>query len=208
VLHLQSHWNWPDRVGEPIDVRCDGNAEEVELFLNGKSLGRKAMPRLGHLAWAGVIYQPGALVACGYTGGRQVSEAKVETTGKPAAIQLTPDRAAIRADGEDLAVITVSIADADGCHVPSADVPVTLTLSGPGRILGMGNGDPLCHEPDQIVPPSNDPWWLSTFHGLAQIIVQADADPGEIVLNATAEGLQPYTLKIPCTPTDRRPHVP
>ena len=208
VLHIQPHWNWPDRVGEPIDVRCDGNAEEVELFLNGKSLGRKIMPRLGHLAWPGVIYQPGTLLARGYTGGRQVSETHVETTGKPAVVQLTPDRAAIRADAEDVAIITVSIADSAGRLVPTANLPVTFTLSGPGRILGMGNGDPLCHEPDQIVPPSNDPWRRSTFHGLAQIIVQADAEPGELVLTATTDGLQPCTLKIPCTPADRRPYVP
>jgi beta-galactosidase len=208
VLHLQPHWNWPDRVGQPIDVRCDGNAEEVELWLNGKSLGRKPMPRLGHLAWPGVIYQPGTLLARGYTGGRQVSETKVETTGKPAAVQLTPDRAAIRADAEDVAVITVSIADAVGLLVPTANLPVTFTLTGPGRILGMGNGDPLCHEPDQIVPPSTEPWRRSTFHGLAQIIVQAGTDAGDLVLTATADGLQAASLKIPCTPAARRPWVP
>jgi beta-galactosidase len=208
VLHLQPHWNWPDRVGQPIDVRCDGNAEEVELWLNGKSLGRKPMPSLGYLAWPDVTYQPGTLLACGYTSGRKVSETRMETTGPPIAVMLASDRATIQADAEDVAVITVSIADAAGLLFPTANLPVTFSLTGPGRILGMGNGDPLCHEPDQIVPPSTEPWRRSTFHGLAQIIVQAGTDAGDLVLTASADGLQTASLKIPCTLAARRPYVP
>jgi len=154
VLHLQPHWNWPDRVGQPVDVRCDGNAEEVELFLNDRSLGRKPMPRLGYIDWPGITYEPGVLLARGFSGGKQVSETSVSTTGAPAALRLAPDRANLRADGEDVALVALAVTEQSGLVVPTANIPITFTLSGPGRILGMGNGDPRSHEPDQVVAPA------------------------------------------------------
>jgi len=155
VLHLMPHWNWPGREGQEIDVRALSNCDEVELFLNGTSFGRQAMKPQSVLRWK-VPYAPGALSATGYKGGRAVAEAKVETTGAPAAVQLRPDRAAIDADGEDVAVVTVSIADAKGRVMPVAGNEVSFELEGPGRILGVGNGDPSCHEPDKFfaVAPS------------------------------------------------------
>jgi beta-galactosidase len=151
VLHLFPHWNWPDRVGQPIEVRAHSNCEEVELFLNGATLGRKPMPKNGHLAWT-VTYAPGVLLARGYTNGREVLRAEIETTTAPAAIQLTPDRTSIGADGRDVSVITVDVRDASGRIVPTANVPVSFSIRGPGRIIGVGNGDPSSHEPDVFVP--------------------------------------------------------
>ncbi len=150
VLHLLPHWNWAGREGQEIDVRALSNCDEVELFLNGRSLGRQAMPRVSSLRWK-VPYAPGTLSARGFKGGQVVAETKVETTGAPAAVRLTPDRPAIRADGEDVSVITVAVADAQGRVVPVAGNPVSFDLEGPGRILGVGNGDPSCHEPDVFV---------------------------------------------------------
>jgi len=150
VLHLLPHWNWPGRAGQAIDVRALSNCDEVELFLNGRSLGRQAMPRNGTLRWK-VPYEAGTLSARGFTGGQIVAETKVETTGAPAAVQLAPDRAAIDADGEDVSVITVAVSDDRGRVVPVADNTVTFELAGPGRIIGVGNGDPSCHEPDVFV---------------------------------------------------------
>jgi beta-galactosidase len=147
VVHLLPHWNWPGREGQEIDVRCFSNCEEVELLLNGQILGRKTMPKNSHLQWK-VKYAPGTLLARGYKGGQQVAHSQVETAGPPAVINLAPDRAAIRAGGEDLAVVAINILDDQGRPVPLADNPVHFELTGPGAILGVGNGDPSSHEPD------------------------------------------------------------
>ena len=150
VLHLLPHWNWPGREGQPIDVRAESNCEEVELFLNGKSLGRQAMKRFSELKWK-VPYAPGRLSAVGYNGGVQVAETHVETTGAPAAVQLGADRATFGASRADVSVVTVSVTDAQGRIVPVAGNGISFDLEGPGRILGVGNGDPSCHEPDTFV---------------------------------------------------------
>ena len=150
VLHLMPHWNWNGRESEPIDVRCFSNCDQVELFLNGQSLGRKSMPRNSHLRWS-VNYTPGALAARGFKGGKLIAETAVETTGAPAALKLVPDRAQLRAGGEDVSVIAVAVVDAQGRTVPAASNFVSFELSGPGKILGVGNGDPICHESDVFV---------------------------------------------------------
>jgi beta-galactosidase len=154
VLHLLPHWNWPGREGQDIDVRAFSNCEEVELFLNGQSLGRQTMKKNSHLQWS-VKYAPGVLSAKGFNGGKLVAETKVETTGEPFAVQLAPDRATINADGEDVSVIAVSVTDAQGRMVPVATNLFHFELTGPGKIIGVGNGDPSCHEPDQFIshPP-------------------------------------------------------
>jgi beta-galactosidase len=164
VLHLLPHWNWPGKEGREIRVDALSNCEEVELFLNGQSLGRQAMKRNSHLTW-NVKYAPGTLSAKGYNGGQVAAETKVETTGDPAAVQLAPDRSTIKADGEDVSVFTVAVTDAQGRVVPVAANLIHFDLSGPGKILGVGNGDPSCHEPDVYLPtwPShpvavNDGW--------------------------------------------------
>jgi len=150
VLHVFPHWNWAGREGQPIEVRVHSNADEVELFLNGTSLGRQKMEINGHLSW-NVNYAPGTLLARGYRAGQEIATAKVETTGAPAALALAPDRPRLAADGHDVAVITVEARDAAGRVVPTAGVPVTFALRGPGRIIGVGNGDPGSHEPDQFI---------------------------------------------------------
>jgi len=150
VLHLLPHWNWAGREGQEIDVRALSNCEQVELFLNGRSLGRQTLKRTETLKWK-VPYAPGALSAKGFTGGQLVAETKVETTGAPAALQLVPDRSAIDANGEDISVITVAVADSQGRVVPVAGNAVSFELEGPGRIIGVGNGDPSCHEADVFV---------------------------------------------------------
>ena len=173
VLHLMPHWNWPGREGNEVDVRCFSNCEEVELFLNGQSLGRKAMPKNSHLRWA-VNYMPGTLSAKGYKSGKVIAEEKIETTGAPAAIRLSPARNSILADGEDISLITVTITDAQGRPVPTARNLVSFELTGPGKIIGVGNGDPISHEPDVCVStprmrtvPLTD-WRLKTVPGVGR----------------------------------------
>jgi beta-galactosidase len=164
VLHLLPHWNWPGSEGREIRVDALCNCEEVELFLNGESLGRQTMKKNSHLTW-NVKYAPGTLSARGFNGGKLVAETKVETTGEAAAIQLTPDRSIINADGEDVSVFTVAVTDSQGSVVPVAANAISFELSGAGKIIGVGNGDPSCHEPDIFVPqssmrsvPANDGW--------------------------------------------------
>lgn len=150
VLHLLPHWNWPGREGEDIDVRALSNCQEVELFLNGQSLGRQRMKRESELKWI-VKYVPGVLSAKGYNDGKLVGETKVETAGSPASIQLMPDRSRISADGKDVSVFTVAVTDAQGRVVPVATNLIHFELTGPGKIIGVGNGDPTCHEPDVFI---------------------------------------------------------
>ena len=150
MVHVLPHWNWPGREGQEIDVRAHTNAEEIELLLNGQSLGRKSMTPWSELNWK-VKYAPGTLEARAFRGGRVVAETRVETTTAAVAIRLTPDRAILHADGEDISVVTVAAVDAQGRVVPTANVPVAFSLTGPGRIIGVGNGDPSSHEPDVFV---------------------------------------------------------
>ena len=151
VVHLLPHWTWPGKEGQAIDVRCFSNCEEVELLLNGKSLGRKPVPKNSHLSWS-VPYEPGLLVAHGFKGGQLVTEDEVSTTGAPASITLAPDRTSLRAGNEDLSVITVEVKDNEGHIVPTAGNLINFNLTGPGSILGVGNGDPSSHEADVYLP--------------------------------------------------------
>ena len=181
VLHLLPHWNWKGREGQGIDVRAQSNCDQVELFLNGTSLGRKVMPRQSELKWL-VPYAAGTLSAKGYQSGRLVAETKVETTEEPTAILLTADRQQIDANGEDLAVVTVTVSDKAGRTVPTANLPVRFELKGPGRIIGVGNGDPSCHEPDvyfsapSLSETSIDHWCFKETNVYAEELPEVGAD--------------------------------
>jgi beta-galactosidase len=189
VLHVLPHWTWPGREREPIDVWCFSNHHEVELLHNGVSLGRQAVPRNGHVEWR-VTYAPGALRAIGYGAGRRVQTVVVETAGAAKRLVLDPD--ALHRRDDDVICVTVSAVDAAGRVVPDADHAVEFALSGPGRILGVGNGNPSSHEPD-AAPRRR------LFHGLAQVIVQKSARPGRLTLRATAPGLTSATVRVPST---------
>lgn len=150
VLHVFPHWNWKGKEGQEFDVWAYSNCDEVELFLNDENLGKKKMEKNSHLGWQ-VKYQPGTLLARGYKDGKEVAVECIKTTGEPAAIQLTAHRAAIKADGEDISVITVQVNDSEGRCVPTANNEITFAIEGPGRIIGVGDGDPSSHEPDKYI---------------------------------------------------------
>jgi len=153
VLHIFPPWNWAGREGQEINVFCHCNCEEVELFLNGQSQGRKTVKTNSVLSWP-VKYAPGALLARAYTNGKEILTNQVETTGEPAALQLTPHKSAIQADGADLAIIAVQANDAQGRGAPTASSEVAFAITGPGKIIGVGNGDPSSHEADTYVGKS------------------------------------------------------
>lgn len=234
VLHLFPHWNWEGRESHPIAVWVYGNCDEVELFLNGKSLGRKSMPQRGHLEWK-VNYAPGVLLARGFKSGKAVAEDSRETTGSAVQVKLVPDRASIAADGRDVSVITVSALDSQNRIVPTASNQVTFEIDGPGKILGVGNGDPSSHEPDKppaelydahgalMFPPLrggaaavNSPQLLTTrnvFNGVAQVIVQSKmvqskVQAGEIRVSASSPGLRSTSITIQSLPAANLALVP
>jgi beta-galactosidase len=179
VLHLFPHWNWEQRLGEAISVWVHSNLEEVELFLNGRSQGRRKVEALTHLEWQ-VKYEPGAIEARGMKDGKVVMTARRETTGTPQTIRLTADRNEIAADGEDIAALRVEVLDSAGRPIPTADNLIKFRVSGPGILLGVGNGDPNCQESDKAP-------MRSLFNGLAQVIVQATKVPGTLVIEAYTE---------------------
>ncbi len=132
VLHLLPHWNWKGKEGKPIKVWAFTNCDEVELYLNNKSLGRKPLPKDSHIEWT-VNYEPGTLLAKGFKNGKEIIIEKLETTDVPSDIQLKPDRTEIKADGEDVSVIAINVYDPKGQFIPDADNEISFTLEGPGK---------------------------------------------------------------------------
>ena len=196
MVHLLPHWTRPGREGQPIDVWAYANCDEVELVLNGRSLGRKPMPRNRHLEWE-VPYAAGKLEARGFTGGRLVASDVRETTGPAAAVRLAADRKRYDADGADVAMIRAEVVDAQGRVVPDASNAVTFTLGGPARLIGVGNGDPTSHEPDHGST-------RRAFAGLCQAIVQTGTSPGLVTVTARAPGLKQGTLTFSAVPSGVR----
>ena len=203
-LHVFPHWNFDGREGEEIPVWVYSNLDEVELLLNGASLGSQKVPHLGHVQWK-VKYQPGAIEARGSKDGKVVLTEKRETTGQTVAIRVTADRTEIDANGEDLAILKVEALDKEGRPVPTANNLIGFRVSGEGTLIGVGNGDPNCQESDKA--PKR-----SLFNGLAQVIVQSTKRPGEIRIEAVKEGwdgpeLTPAKLTITTKHSDLRPSV-
>ncbi|MBD0287712.1 MAG: glycoside hydrolase family 2 protein, partial [Flavisolibacter sp.] len=188
VLHIFPHWNW--QPGKVVDVWAYyNNADEVELFLNGKSLGVKK--KIGddlHVMWR-VNYEPGTLKAISRKNGKAVLTREIKTAGKPAKIQLVADRKTIKADDEDLSFITVKILDAAGNLVPDADNIVHFKIKGEGFIAGVDNGLQTSMEPFKAD-------YRKAFNGLCLAIIQAKEKAGTIVLEATSDGLQSDTIVI------------
>jgi len=184
-VHLLPHWNWPGRAGTPIEVWAHGNTEEVELLLNGRSLGRKAMPRNRHLEWR-VPYAPGKLEAIGYNGGQIVARDVRETTSVPAAIELLADRRV--ATIHDVLILNASIVDAKGRVVPTASNLLRFSVNG-GKIIGVGNGNPNSLEPDVASQ-------RKAFNGFAQAILRIGNDRGPVDISVASLGLKGTRLRI------------
>lgn len=186
-VKIATHWNW-GKGGEKVKVMVHGNCEEVELFLNGRSLGKRSMPRYEYLLWE-LEYEPGTLEARGFNGGKLAASDRVKTAGKPSKIALKSDILKLAADGRSVSPVEVAVVDREGNVVPYADNEIKFSVSLPAKIAGVGNGDPRSHEPDKSDT-------RRAFHGLCMVLVQAGAEPGEVVLRAEAEGLKPATLRL------------
>lgn len=187
VLHLFPHWNW--KQGEKVDVVTYFNADEVELFLNGRSQGTKRKKGDDMLVFWRLPFEPGVLKAVSRKNGRVVLTREVRTAEAPARIVLVPDRKNIKADGVDLSFVTVKVVDRNGTVVPSADNLIKFEVTGEGSIAGVDNGYQASHESFKAKQ-------RKAFRGMALAIVQAKQKPGRIVLKATSDNLAPASLVI------------
>ncbi len=150
VLHIYPHWNWEGKEGDTIKVVAYSNCDEVELSLNSKKISRQHVPVNGHLEWK-VTYQPGTLLARGFKNKKEIMTRKVETTGAPVSLLLSADKTSLYANRQDVAVLTVAVTDSKGHLVPDAQNNIRFSISGPGKIIGVGNGDPSSHENERFI---------------------------------------------------------
>ncbi len=189
VLHLFPHWNWPGKENQEVEVWCFTNCEVVELFVNGVTAGWQKVARDSHASWK-VTYQPGVIEVRGTHPARAgMLVDRRETTGAPAKVILRTNKSTLVADGEDVVVVTAEIQDAEGRVVPTASNEVQFKVSGPARIIGVGNGDPSCHEPDRATK-------RSAFNGLCMALVQHTKGSDEISVEAAAPGLAAATVSL------------
>jgi beta-galactosidase len=187
VLHLFPHWNW--KKGDTVDVWAYTNCEEVELFLNGQSLGtKKKVGDALHLMWK-VPFTPGTLKAVGRTEGKEILTQEIKTAGAPAKIVLEADRNVISADGKDLSFVTVKVLDEAGTLVPNADNLIHLSVSSEGRIVGVDNGLQTSHESFK----AHD---RKAFNGLCLSVIQSTEKAGRITLEARSDGLKESSIVI------------
>ena len=192
VLHISPHWNWKGQEGKPIEVWVNSNADNVELFLNEKSLGKKTMSRNRHLKWI-VNYAPGKVEAVAYKKNKKII-AHVETTGEPEAIMFTTSRNSMVADGKDAVVLNVSVVDKAGREVRDANNLIQFSLKGDARFIGVGNGDPSSHEPGKYF--ENTGWQRKLFNGKCQAIIQGGKMAGLVRIEAASTGLSPASVDI------------
>lgn len=188
VLHLFPHWNWQE--GQLVDIWAYyNNADEVELYLNGQSLGKRTKKDDEfHVCWR-VPFNKGTLKAISRKNGKEVLSREIKTAGKPVSIRLTADRNRIAADGKDLSFITAEVVDAEGIVVPTADNLIKFSLEGNGVIVGTDNGDPT--DSLSLKKPKR-----RLFSGKAIAVVQSTKKGGKIVLKASSDNLESSFIEI------------
>lgn len=191
MAHILPHWNWEKRAGKVTPVHVYTSGDEAELFLNGKSLGRKKRGALEYrLRWDDVVYQPGELNVVAYKGGVEWAKDVVKTTGEATKVDLSADREKIKADGLDLSFITVQISDENGLLVPRSHNEVKFSIEGPGEIVAVGNGNPVSHESFQAMQ-------RKAFNGLCLVIVKSvKGETGTIRVSATSDGLSGQVVEV------------
>jgi len=191
MAHILPHWNWPARTGLVTPVHVFTSGDEAELFLNGRSLGKKKKaPYEYRLRWDDVRYEPGELKVVAYKNGKKWAADTVRTTDGPYRLELSVDHPVLMADGQDLSFVTVRVTDKDGWTVPDAKNKLTISIAGPGTIVATDNGDAA----DLVSFPSPE---KKAFNGLCVVIVRSRAGrSGTIRVNAGADGLISGTILI------------
>ena len=188
VLHLFPHWN--HNKGDTVDVWAYyNNADEVELFLNGKSLGSKSKKTdVLHVQWR-VPYQPGVLKALSKKNGKTILTKEIRTAGAPAKIQLTVDRNKLKSNGKDLSFVTVKLLDKNGNPVPNEDQLIEFNVTGAGYLAGTDNGFPA----DSISLKNHT---RKTWKGLALGVVQSSGKKGNITVTVKSAGLKTASISL------------
>jgi beta-galactosidase len=194
MAHILPHWTWPNRVGQVTPVHVFTSGDEAELFLNGKSLGRKKKQQYEYrLRWDDVKYEPGELKVVAYKDGKEWAADVMRTAGKASKIVFQPDRTTINADGLDLSFVTATVQDSKGITVPEADNLIRFSVSGPGEIVATDNGDPTDFD-------SFSSGNRKAFSGLALVVVRSKpGQPGTIELKAESDSLQSATVTLQST---------
>ncbi|MEI7423051.1 MAG: beta-galactosidase GalB [Prolixibacteraceae bacterium] len=195
TLHLLPHWTWPGREGQVTPVFCYTNYPTAELFVNGKSMGKKSKSKETNqtryrLMWNEVKYEPGSLRVVAYdSNGKQVAVKEVYTTGKPDHLELVADRSSILADGKELAFVTVKVVDSKGNLCPDADNLLKFKVSGSGKYRAAANGDAICLEPFHLPQ-------MHVFKGMLTAVVQSTEKPGVMSLQVSGAGLKTATIEV------------
>jgi beta-galactosidase len=191
MAHILPHWNWPERKGIVTPVYVYTSGDEAELFLNGKSLGKKKKGEFEYrLKWDDVVYQPGELKVIAYKNGAKWAEDVVRTTDKASQLSVAADRPAVHADGADLIYITVRIEDKNKLLVPKSDIQLNFSIEGPGRIVATDNGDATSHESFQAKSKK-------AFNGLCLVIVAAEKGAtGSFTVKAESKGMKTASVKV------------
>jgi beta-galactosidase len=191
MAHILPHWTWPQRVGQTTPVHVFTSGDEAELFLNGKSLGRKKKNQYEYrLRWDDVKYEPGELKVITFKEGKEWATDIILTAGSASRMNLKPDRATISADGRDLSFVTLMVQDSNGIIVPGADNLIRFSVGGPGEIVATDNGDPT----DFNIFSSRD---RKAFNGLCLVVVRGKpGQPGTIKLKAESDSLERATVTL------------
>ena len=180
-------WNWQGQEGKPVDIAVFSSAEEVELFVNGVSVGRKkADEALIHDMPLTFLfraeYQPGTVEAVSYTAGKEVSRTVLATTGKPVSIRLTAETETMKADGESLSYVNAELIDENGQVVPDADILLKAEVTGAAELLGFGSGNPITDE-------NYSKGQFTSYQGKVLAVLRAGYEAGETKLTVSADGL-------------------
>ncbi len=191
MAHILPHWNWPERKGQVTPVHVYTSGDEAELFLNGKSLGKRKKGQYEYrLRWDDVIYQPGELKVVAYKNGEKWAENKVVTSGKASMLSASADRNEVAADGSDLVFITVRIEDRKGNMVPRSSNLVNFSIQGPGKIVAVDNGDATSHDPFQAS-------YRKAYNGMCLVIVKAEKGAsGSFSVKAESRGLKSAAVTV------------
>lgn len=192
MAHILPHWNWEGREGQIIPVHVYTSGTEAELFVNGKSYGRKVKEagKDFRLVWDSVVYQPGCVKVVAYKDGKQWAEDEVQTTGKAQKIRLSADRASVAGSEDELAFVTVTIVDGSGRKVPTACLPLKVEVTGCGELVATDNGDPTSFTPFQSAG-------RESFNGLALAIVRGKKGAaGKMQVQVSGAGLESASLEI------------
>jgi len=191
MAHILPHWNWPERKGLVTPVHVYTSGDEAELFLNGRSLGRKKKGEFEYrFKWEDVVYQPGELKVIAYKNGAKWAEDVVRTTENASVLSMAADRPVVHPDGSDLIYITVRIEDKNKLLVPKSNNQLTFSIEGPGRIIATDNGDATSHESFQAKSKK-------AYNGMCLVIVAAEKGAkGSFTVKAESKGLKAATVKV------------